>query len=57
MDATFKVAPKNYYQLFNILGFLETENLIFPIAFVIMSSKSYLAYKKIFQDIKLLLNI
>lgn len=56
MDANFKIAPKNFYQLFNILVFLEKEKLCFPVIFVLMTSKSYLSYKKIFQEIKLILN-
>lgn len=55
MDATFKVAPKNFYQLFNVLVYLEEEKICIPFVFVLMTSKSFLAYKKIFQDIKLLL--
>ena len=55
MDATFKVAPTNFYQLFNVLVYLEEEKICIPFVFVLMTSKSFLAYKKIFQDIKLLL--
>ena len=56
MDATFKAVPKNFYQLLNVLVYLETEKICIPVVFVLMTSKSFLAYKKIFQDIKLLLS-
>ena len=56
IDATFKVAPKNYYQILNILIYEEKNSFIFPVAHIIMSNKSFLSYKKVFQDIKNLLN-
>lgn len=56
MDATFKSAPKHFYQIFNILVFIEEEKLCFPVVFALMASQLCLSYKKILQDIKLILN-
>ena len=55
-DATFKVAPKNFYQILNILVLEEESNLVFPAAHVIMTNKSYDSYKKVFKEIKYLLD-
>ena len=54
-DATFKVAPKNFYQILNILVLEEESNLVLPAAHVIMTNKSYDSYKKVFIEIKYLL--
>lgn len=55
IDATFKSSPKNYYQLLNIIAYNQKENFIMPVAFILISSKSYSSYIKIFKDIKFLL--
>ena len=55
-NATFKVDPKNYYQILNILIYEENNSFIFPVAHIIMSNKSFLSYKKVFQELKNLLN-
>lgn len=52
VDATFKIAPKNFYQVLNMLGYEEETNFTMPIAHVLMTNKSYLSYKKIFREIK-----
>ena len=35
MDATFKITHKNFYQLFNILVYIETEKLCSPVVFAL----------------------
>ena len=54
IDATFKVAPKSFYQLLNILVHIEKESFTIPIIHVLMSNKSLLSYRKILNDIKIL---
>ena len=56
IDATFKVAPKNFYQVLNIMVYEEKKKFTMPVVHILMSSKSYYSYKKIFQDIKNILN-
>ena len=57
MDGTIKYTPKNFYQFFNILAYLENENFYISIEYILMSNKSYELYKKFFNDIKYLLTI
>ena len=40
VDGTFKVAPKNLYQLLNIFGYDKKHNFYMPLTFIILSSKS-----------------
>ena len=49
VDGTFKVAPKNWYQLLNIFRYDKKHNFYMPLAFVILSSKSEEIYNEIFQ--------
>ena len=56
IDATFKIAPKNYYQILNIIGYDETKNFNMPVFHIIMSNKSFESYNKIFQEILNLLD-
>ena len=55
IDATFKVAPKNFYQVLNILAYNDNTKFIAPVCFILMTNKSYNSYIKIFQEIKFLL--
>ena len=57
IDATFKVAPKDFYQILNILTQDKDTKFIMPAAHIIMSNKSYYSYKKVFMEIKNLLNL
>jgi hypothetical protein len=43
IDATFKVAPNNFYQLLNILVHIEKDKFTIPIIHVLMSNKSFLS--------------
>ncbi len=56
IDATFKVAPKKYYQLLNILGYILSHKIYVPSAHIIMNSKTKFAYKHIFSYLKELLS-
>ena len=56
IDATFKIAPKNYYQILNIIGYDKTKNFNMPVFHIIMSNKSFESYNKIFQEILNLLD-
>lgn len=53
MDGTFKYCPRNYYQIYNIIG-LDNNNRI-PIIYILMSSKSYELYIYLFNYIKSLI--
>ena len=53
IDCTFKSAPKNFYQIMNILIKPADYDHIIPIIHVLMSNKSYYSYINIFSDIKL----
>ena len=51
VDGTFKVAPKNWYQLLNIFGYDNKHNFYMPLAFIILSSKSEEIYNEVFQKL------
>ena len=55
IDAIFKVAPKNFYQVLNILAYNDNTKFIALVCFILMTNKSYNSYIKIFQEIKFLL--
>ena len=55
MDGTFYSCPKNYYQLYNIIGKEKKTRIIIPISFILMSHKSYSLYYHAFNNIKTLL--
>jgi hypothetical protein len=54
MDGTFKYCPRNYYQIYNIIG-LDNNNNRIPIIYILMSSKSYELYIYLFNYIKSLI--
>ena len=41
IDATFKIAPKNFYQILNILAHNDKTKITIPVAFILMTNKSY----------------
>ena len=51
IDGTFKMAPKNYYQILNIWGYSETKKLYLPLMHILMTTKNQIAYKHIFNKI------
>ena len=52
MDGTFKSTPKNYYQLFNIIAYIKQEKFYIPIAYILMTNKSFELYFKLLKEIK-----
>ena len=55
IDGTFKMAPKKFYQILNIWGFLKSKKFYLPLIHIIMTSKNYIAYRHVFNNLKLLL--
>ena len=51
------VLQKNFYQLFNIIAYIDEENFDTSIAYILMSNKSHMIFKKMFNDFKFLINI
>ena len=49
-DGTFKVVPKEFFQLYTIHG--HVFNKTFPLVFVLMSDKLETSYKKVIDIIK-----
>ena len=54
MDGTFKFSPKNFYQLYNIIGKDENIGIIIPLIFILISNKIFELYLYIFTFIKFL---
>ena len=50
IDRTFKVAPKNWFQLLNIFGY-EKKEFYMPLAYIILNSKSEEIYNKVFGEL------
>ena len=55
IDGTFKMAPKNFYQILNIWGFLISKQLYLPLVHILMTSKNQICYKHVFLKLKQLL--
>ena len=51
IDGTFKVAPKNWYQLLNIFGYDKKHNIYKPLAFIILNTKSEEIYNEVLEKI------
>ena len=51
VDGTFKVVPKEYYQLYIIHG------KIFPLVYILMSSKTQVDYENMIKTLKEKLDI
>lgn len=56
IDGTFKMAPKNYYQILNFWGYLKTKKIYLPLLHALMTSKSQQAYNHVFNSLLQLLN-
>lgn len=56
LDATFKIAPKNWNQVLNIWGYKKKNNIYMPLASILMNRKSYELYDKVFKELLLLFN-
>ena len=53
IEWTFKSAPKDFYQVMNILAKPKEYNHIILVCHALMSNKSYYSYINILNDIKL----
>ena len=56
MDGTFKYCPKNFYQIFNILGIDNNTSKKIPLFYILMNTKSYTLYYHVFSYIKNLIS-
>lgn len=52
IDGTFKVAPKNWYQLLNIFAYIKNKNFYLPISYIFLSSKNIELYMEVFRILK-----
>ena len=52
LDATFKVAPKGYYQMLNFIVYIPHLNLFYPACFVFMTTKTQDLYSIVFESVK-----
>ena len=57
LDGTYKYCPKNFYQLYNIIGKETDSDNKIPLLYVLMSHKSYTIYYHIFKYIVNTLNV
>ena len=57
LDGTYKYCPKNFYQLYNIIGKESDSDNKIPLLYVLMSHKSYTIYYHIFKYIVNTLNV
>jgi hypothetical protein len=46
------MAPKNFYQILNIWGYITSKKLYLPLFHILMTSKNKIAYKHVFTNIK-----
>ena len=51
MDGTFKIVPKNWYQLLNIFGFDDKNKIYTPLAYILLSSKNEELYNIVFAEL------
>ena len=51
IDATFKVAPHNWYQLLNIFGYIKNKKFYLPMAHILMNSKTVQLYEEVFSQL------
>ena len=56
IDGTFKMAPKNYYQILNFWGYLDLKNIYVPLMHILMTSKNIIAYNHVFNFILQIFN-
>ena len=43
------MALKNYYQILNFWGYLDTKNIYIPLMYILMTSKNIITYKHVFN--------
>ena len=51
IDGTFKIVPKNWYQLLNIFGFDDKNKIYTPLAYILLSSKNEELYNIVFAEL------
>ena len=51
IDSDFKISPKNFYYVLNIIAHEEIRNLTMSICHVYMSHESLCIYKKIYEEL------
>ena len=51
IDGTFKVSPKNWFQLLNIFGYIKNKNIYIPLSYIILSSKDEELYTHAFNEL------
>ena len=51
IDGTFKICPKNYYQLVNIFGFNKKKNFYMPLNFILLISKNEELYTETYAHL------
>ena len=54
IDATFKVAPKGYYQLLNFIIYIPHLKLFYPACFAFMTTKTQELYYAVFESVKMI---
>ena len=54
LDATFKIAPKGFLQILNILVYIPNLNIFFPVAHILMTQKTQALYSHALQNLKLI---
>jgi len=53
LDATFKIAPKGFLQILNMIVYIPNLQIFFPVAHVIMTHKTKDLYSHVFQHLRL----
>ena len=51
IDETFKIAPKNWFQLLNIYRYFKIKNIYIPLTYGLLSSKSEELYTEFFTQL------
>jgi hypothetical protein len=51
IDGTFKIIPKNWYQLVIIFDYIKKKNFYLPLACILLSSKNEALYNEVFHQL------
>ena len=51
IDGTFKICPKEWYQLVNIFGYIKKKKFYIPLAFILVNSKDEALYNEAFHQL------
>ena len=52
LDSTFKICPKNWFQLLNLFGYIKKKDIYISLGFILMSSKTEQLYIEVFEQFK-----